>query len=67
MALEGTYEGMAGMDDEITVKKEDAISSILRLFATVSCPPGLVGSNSNEHPGGMAVIVLSRGTIRLLT
>jgi hypothetical protein len=67
MPLDSTYEGMAGMDDEIMVKKEVAITSILRLFAAVSCPPGLVGSNSNEHPGGMDVIALIRGTIRLLT
>jgi hypothetical protein len=62
-----THEGMAGIDAEMIDKNEDAIFSIFCWFAVVSCPPFLLGSSSNEHPGGMDVIALIKGTTRLLT
>ena len=67
IALDSTYDGMAGIDEEIICRKEDAIISMLRWLAAVSCPPFRLGSNSNEHPGGMDVIALISGTIRLRT
>jgi hypothetical protein len=58
---------MAGIEDEMIDRKEDAIFSILRWFAVVSCPPFRLGSNSNDTPGGMDVMVLIKGTTILLT
>lgn len=64
--LDVTHDGSAGTDDDMIDKKDDATNSTFLWFCLASCSETFAGSSSYPCPGGIEVMVLISGTIRLL-
>lgn len=60
---EGTYEGSAGIDDEMISKNFAVMNSTVSLFCRSSSLDTLAESSSYPCPAGMEVTLFTRGTI----